>query len=37
MVIGLALTRKEAFVRRAEMAFANIACWLAGKPQNKIL
>jgi len=33
----VAFATEEAFVRRAEMVFANIACWLAGKPQNKIL
>jgi phosphoglycerate dehydrogenase-like enzyme len=33
----VAFATEEAFVRRADIAFANIECWLAGKPQNKIL
>jgi phosphoglycerate dehydrogenase-like enzyme len=33
----VAFATEEAFVRRAEMAFKNIACWLEGKLQNKIL
>lgn len=33
----VAFATQEALQRRAEIAFANITCWLAGEPQNSML